>query len=164
MNIIVAVSIVWGIGYKNDLLFRIKEDLQRFKQFTTNKVVVMGRKTFESLPKSRRPLPNRTNIVLTYNEKWRAEGVTVCNSIPALLNILEAYDPEDIFIIGGEEIYTKMFSHCKTAYVTKINHAPPADVFFPNMDKRLEWKLENESPVNVQDGLEYKFCTYVRSN
>jgi len=190
MKLSVAVSSEWGIGFENGLLFRIKEDLDRFKELTTGKIVVMGRKTFESLPKSRRPLPNRTNIVLTRRENWHCDGVTVFHSIPALLETLpvlletlpalleisptllelpppleglKARDEQDIFIIGGEEIYTQMLNHCKTAYVTKVHAAPPADAFFPNIDKMPDWRLESESTTHFHGELAYTFCKYSRA-
>ncbi|MCL2388564.1 MAG: dihydrofolate reductase [Defluviitaleaceae bacterium] len=162
MNLSVAVSANWGIGYKNELLFRIHEDLQRFKELTTGKVVVMGHNTFKSLPANRRPLPNRVNIVLSRNASLKIPDVLTCDSIPALEIALQNYNPADIFVIGGEKIYTQLLNHCKRAYITKVESAPPADAFMPNLDTLPNWQLEWESPTMESDGFAYKYCIYTK--
>lgn len=105
MNLIACIDNNWGIGYNNNLLFHIPDDLKRFKEITNNKVVVMGRKTFESLPNVK-PLPNRINIVITKDKKYRPNSVVVINSFEELLLHLKIYKQENIFIIGGG-IYIK---------------------------------------------------------
>ena len=152
MNLIVAVSENWGIGHKNELLFRISEDLQRFKKLTTGKVVVMGHNTFKSLGK---PLPDRINIVLSKTEK--IPGVITCNSLEELNLVLENYPPDDIFVIGGEKIYNLLLNRCKFAYVTKIEATPPADAFMPNLEKLENWQLTHEGLPEQQTEPVYRY-------
>ena len=100
MNLIAAVDKNWAIGYQNKLLTSIPEDMKFFRQTTTGKVVVMGRKTLESFP-GKKPLKNRTNIVLTKNPSYQAEGAIVVHNEDELREELKKYDSEDIFVIGG---------------------------------------------------------------
>jgi dihydrofolate reductase len=144
MNLIVAVSNEWGIGYKNDLLFRISEDLLRFRELTLNKVVVMGHNTFKSLPNGK-PLPRRTNIVLSREKNLQIPGAIVCDSLDALKKVLKNYDEKNIFIIGGEKIYSQLINFCNLAYITKVDANPPADAFMPNIDELPNWRLIEKS-------------------
>ncbi|MCL2217670.1 MAG: dihydrofolate reductase [Defluviitaleaceae bacterium] len=159
MNLIAAVSSEWGIGRGNDLLFRIREDHLRFKSLTIGKVVVMGHNTFKSLPKQQ-PLVDRANIVLSRDESLVIPGVVMCNSLEHLRDLLTPYAPEDIFIIGGEKIYTQLLEGCTIAHITKVASAPPADVFFPNLDALPEWRLVEESEEKSHRDLKFKYCTY----
>jgi len=161
MNLIVAVSKNWGIGCENRLLFCIREDLQRFKQITTGKTVVMGHNTFRSLPGGK-PLPNRENIVLSRDKNLQIDGVIVCNSTDALLQLLEGRPCEDIFIIGGENVYTQFLPLCKCAIITKVNVAPPADAFMPNLDEHPDWQLSEESAPQFCGEISYTYCEYIR--
>ena len=158
MNLIVAVSNDWGIGYKNDLLFRIREDLQRFRALTINKVVVMGHNTFKSLPGGK-PLPGRTNIVLSKKIAKIPDTMT-CNSISALETELKKYDLQDVFDIGGEKIYTQLLNYCRTAYITKVDANPNADAFMPNIDKLPNWRLFEETLPRKQGEFSYKYSIY----
>jgi dihydrofolate reductase len=160
MNIIVAVGSNWGIGFQNDLIYNIPADKKFFRSTTMGKVVVMGRKTFMSLPNSQ-PLKNRTNIVLSRNESFSAEGITVCRSLDELFELISEYNTEDIFVIGGADIYKELLPHCSTAYVTKIDDSKCADKFFPNIDGLNEWKLMNISEDQEYDGIKFRFCTYI---
>jgi len=159
MNLIVAVSKDWGIGCENQLLFRISEDQKYFRATTIGKVIVMGHNTFKSLPGGK-PLKGRTNIVLSKDTGLCIPDVIVCNSAEQLLEHLCVYNPDDIFIIGGAVIYSKFLSHCKKAYVTKIDVSLPADTFFPNIDNMTDWKLVEESAPKEDNGLVYRFCLY----
>jgi len=162
MNLIVAVAKDWGIGCENDLLFRIPDDQKYFRKTTTGKVVVMGHNTFKSLPGGK-PLKDRTHIVLSRQEGLEIPGVTVCNSIAALLEEIKGYNAEDVFVIGGEKIYNALLEYCTKAYVTKIDATLPADTFFPNIDEIPEWELVQNPEVNEHDGVMYRFCVYERS-
>ncbi|MCL2576685.1 MAG: dihydrofolate reductase [Defluviitaleaceae bacterium] len=159
MNLIAAVSSNWGIGYKNRLLFHIHEDLQRFKELTINKTVVMGHNTFKSLPGGK-PLSNRVNIVLSREKNLQIPGVTICDSLSALEIVLQSYSPENIFIIGGENIYTQLLNRCKLAYITKVDANPSADVFMPNIDKLPDWKLIEEILPKKQCEIAYRYSIY----
>ena len=161
MNLIVAVSANWGIGKDGDLLFRISPDLQRFKRLTLGKTVVMGHRTFKSLPGGL-PLKRRTNIILTRQVGLAIPGAQVCHSVEGVLITLKAYSSQDVFIIGGEAIYRSFVDVCTTAYVTKVDTMPPADVFMPNLDDLPEWILAEESNPMVCNGLTYRYCEYRR--
>ena len=147
MNLIVNADKNWGIGKNNELLVHIPNDMKMFRQMTTGKVVVMGRKTLESFPNGM-PLPKRTNIVLTHGSKEE------------LLDELEEYKDEDIFIIGGESIYRMMLPYCDTAYVTRTDFAYDADTYFPDLDEMPEWKLVKESEEETYFDIEYQFLVY----
>ena len=159
MNLIAAVDKNWAIGYQNKLLTSIPEDMKFFRQTTTGKVVVMGRKTLESFP-GKKPLKNRTNIVLTKNPSYQAEGAIVVHSEDELREELKKYDSEDIFVIGGESIYRQLLDECDKAYITKIEYAYTADAYFPNLDEMPEWKITQDSEEQTYFDLEYYFVKY----
>lgn len=162
MNLIAAVDKNWAIGYQNKLLTSIPEDMKFFRQTTTGKVVVMGRKTLESFP-GKKPLKNRTNIVLTKNPSYQAEGAIVVHNEDELWEELKKYDSEDIFVIGGESIYRQLLDECDKAYITKIEYAYTADAYFPNLDEKEEWKITAESEEYTCFDLEYFFLTYEKN-
>ena len=126
MNLIVAVDKNWAIGLGNKLLVSIPADMKFFRQTTTGKVVVMGRKTLESFPGGQ-PLKNRTNIIITRDPAYQVKDGIVVSTIEEAVEELKKYKEEDIFVIGGESIYRQMLPYCKTAFVTKIDHAYDAD-------------------------------------
>ena len=159
MNLIVNADKNWGIGKNNELLVHIPNDMKMFRQMTTGKVVVMGRKTLESFPNGM-PLPKRTNIVLTHDKDYDAKGAIVVGSKEELLDELEEYKDEDIFIIGGGHIYEEFLPYCKVAHVTKIDHAYQADTFFPNLDETGEWEITADSEEQTYFDLEYRFLKY----
>lgn len=159
MNLIVAVDKNWGIGKDNKLLVRIPADMKLFQKETTGKVVVMGRKTLESFPGGM-PLPNRVNIVLTRNKGYRVKGAQAAHSLGELLALLEAYPPEDIYVIGGDSVYRQMLPYCDTAHVTKIDFSYEADAFFPDLDQMEGWKVTASSEEQTYFDLEYIFEKY----
>lgn len=159
MNVIVAVDSHWGIGYNNKLLVSIPSDMKFFREMTTGKVVVMGRKTLESFPNGL-PLKNRTNIVLTKNKDYKVKGALVFHSPEEVLEELKKYDSEDIFIIGGESVYRQFLPYCSVAHVTKIDHEYQADAFFPNLDEMEEWEITADSEEQTYFDLEYTFLKY----
>ncbi|MCL2697433.1 MAG: dihydrofolate reductase [Oscillospiraceae bacterium] len=161
MNVIVAVDNNWGIGCNNELLYSIPDDMQHFKRVTDGKTVIMGLATFKSLPGSK-PLKNRTNIILSH-EDIDAEGAIVCKSAEQVLAEAAKHNPADVFIIGGQSVYEMFLPHCTRAYITKINACAEADRTFPNVDKKSEWVLKSESETKVHNGLEYRFCEYVKA-
>lgn len=142
ISIIVAVGKNNEIGYENDLLWRISDDLRRFKNFTTNNTVVMGRKTFESLPKG--ALPNRTNIVITRNADLQYANCIMASSVEDAIE--KADKSKEIFIIGGEEIYKLAYPLCNKLYLTKVNEEFKADAFFPEIDYE-DWKIVNSENI-----------------
>lgn len=161
MKAILAADKNWGIGYNNHLLVSIPSDMKFFRQTTTGKVVVMGRKTLESFPNGM-PLKNRTNIVLTGNQNYQVKDAVVVHSEDELMDELEKYDTDDIFVIGGESVYRMMLPHCDTVYVTKVDRAFQADTFFPDLDEMDEWVMTEESEEQTCFDLEFCFTKYER--
>ena len=160
MNIIAAVDKNWAIGNKNQLLVRIPADQKFFRETTTGKVVVMGRKTLESFPNGL-PLKNRTNIVLTHDESFCADGVTVCKSIEdAIARAKTEYKDEDIFFLGGESVYKEAAKFCVTAYITKIDKEYDADRFLLNFDELNDWYITGEEMIKTEKGIYITFVTY----
>ena len=161
MNLIVAVDDNWAIGRKNQLLVSIPADMKYFRETTTGKVVVMGRKTLESFPGGQ-PLKKRTNIVLTKDKNYRVKDAVVVHTVEELLEELKQYDEKDVYVIGGESIYRQMLPYCKAAYVTRIHHQYEADTYFPNLDEMEEWEITGISEEETYFDLEYEFVRYER--
>ena len=158
MNISVAVSGNWGIGRGNDLLFRIPDDLKRFKKLTMGKTIVMGHNTFKSLP-NQKPLPGRKNIVMSRNSSLNIPGAYVANSKE---HVMEMISTDEVFIIGGEQIYKLFLDDCTRLYLTKVQASPNADRFFPNVDDKAEWHLERKSGILNANGYEFLYCEYAK--
>lgn len=165
MNLIVSADRNWGIGRENGLLFRAKGDMAHFRKTTTGKIVVMGRRTLESLPGGR-PLPDRENIVLTRDPAFRAEGVTVLHDLDALFRTLGEKEDEDVYIIGGEQIYRALLPYCRRAYVTRWDAEADADATIPDLDNQEGWLLLEQSAPHVEgegdDELSYQICIYIQ--
>lgn len=159
MNLIAAADKNWGIGYKNKLLVSIPSDMKFFRETTTGKVIVMGRKTLESFPNGM-PLKNRTNIVLTSNKDYRVKDAIIVHTLEELHKELEKYNSDDIYVIGGESVYRRLLPYCDTAYITKIDHAFQADTFFPNLDEMENWEMTQVSEEQTCFDLEYMFTKY----
>ncbi len=157
ISMIVAHGPNFEIGLKNKLLWHIKEDLQHFKKMTTGKIIVMGRKTYESIGK---PLPNRTNIVLTRDKTFSPLGVTVIHDPEMLFDFvlnLEKDDEElEVVICGGEEIYKIYLPYVHTLYRTLVDYDGPADAFFPKIEESEWTTLESDKKVG------FTFETLVR--
>ena len=130
MRAIVCADKNWGIGYKNRLLVSIPSDMKFFRETTTGKVIVMGRKTLESFPNGM-PLKNRINIVLTRDRNYEAKGAVIVHDEEELMNELGKYDTEQIYIIGGESVYKMMLSYCDKIYVTKSGSCISGRHLFP---------------------------------
>lgn len=161
MNVIVAVDKNWAIGCNNKLLVSIPADMKFFRETTTGKVVVMGRKTLESFPNGM-PLKNRTNIVLTKNTQYQVKGAVVVHNMEELLEELKKYDSKDVYVIGGGSIYKELLPYCDTAHVTKIDHAYEADTWFPDLDGDGAWEITADSEEQTYFDLEYQFLKYER--
>ena len=161
MNIIVAADSNWCIGKNNQLLVSIPADMKMFRQETTGKVVVMGRKTLESFPNGL-PLKNRTNIVLTGNKNYKVNGAIIVHTVEELLEEIKKYPSDEVYCIGGDSVYKQLLPYCDTAHVTKIDFAYEADSHFPNLDEMPEWKITAESEEQTYFDLEYTFVKYER--
>ncbi len=158
MNFIVAVSKDFAIGYRNRLLFNLPSDLVYFKKQTLGKVVVMGERTYRSLPK--RPLPQRTNVILSDNPNFEAEGAIVVYSVKELFKKLENYEPENVFVCGGASIYNLLMDYCDKAYITFVNASKPADTYINDITKMSNWELMQESNTFNENGYSFKFTIY----
>ena len=167
MNIIVNVDRNWAIGNKGKLLFPLSQDLKRFKDLTTGRIIIMGRKTFKSLPDGK-PLADRINVVLSRKKAFRAEGAAVFSSPACLVRAVrngffKPYTGSDFFVIGGEQIYRQFLPFCDKVYVTKVEAvAKVTDTFFPNLDENKDWKPVEISNAMEQAGTEYRFVKYIR--
>ena len=161
MNLIVAVDKNWAIGYNNDLLVSIPADKKFFRTETVGKAIIMGRKTLESFPNGQ-PLKDRKNIVITRKKDYNAKDVTVVHSIEEALEAVKDYKSEDVYVIGGGEIYKQMLPYCDLAHVTKIDRAYEADAFFPNLDQDPEWEITAESDEQSYFDTTYAFVQYER--
>lgn len=159
MNAIAAVDSNWGIGYQNKLLVSIPNDMKFFRSETKGKVVVLGRKTLETFP-GKRPLEQRTNIILSTDKTFTVKGGIVVHSIEELLEELQQYSTQDIYIIGGTSVYEQMLPYCDVAHITKIHHTYAADSYFPNLDQMEEWAITRDSEEQTYFDLEYQFLQY----
>lgn len=159
MKLIVAVDNNWAIGSKGDLLVSIPADKKFFRFETMYKTVIMGRKTLESFP-SGKPLPDRRNIVISRNPNFKEGNCEVVHSIEEALELVRDTDPEQVYVIGGGQIYEQMLDMCDFAYVTKVDYNYEADTYFPNLDENPEWELVEESEEQTYYDLIYTFCKY----
>ncbi len=160
MKTIVAVDKEWGIGKKNDLLFHLSKDLQFFKEKTLNKVIVMGGNTLLSFPGSK-PLPKRTNIVLT--DVFKRDDCTVCETLEELAEELKKYNTDETYVVGGAMFYRTMIDYCDEAYITKVEEIGEAEVFFPNLDESENWKeVEHSDPI-IDNGHVIRFTRYINN-
>lgn len=159
LTLIVAVSENDVIGKDNNLIWRLRNDLKRFKELTSGHCIIMGRKTFESFPK---PLPNRTHIVITRQKDYKAaEGVIITNSLEDAIN--EATQDTNPFIIGGGEIYKQALTLVGTIELTRVHHSFEGDTFFPKISEET-WE-ETTRVFNKKDDqhlYDYSYITYKR--
>jgi dihydrofolate reductase len=158
INIIVAIAANNAIGNKGDLLWHLPDDLRYFKNITDGHTVVMGLRTWNSLPV--KPLPNRRNIILS-DIPFSADGAEVCGSVEELLPLLK--DDGQVFIIGGGMVYRQFMPLAQALYITHVLQDFEADTFFPEINPE-EWRTVKESEVFTDDksGLQYRFVTYSR--
>ena len=160
LSLIVAIAENGAIGKDNALLWHLSADLKRFKALTTGHAVVMGRKTFDSLP--RKPLPNRRNIVLTHSSDFCPEGVEVVHSVDELLSLTRG--EEECFLMGGASLYALLLPHAERLYLTFVHRAyPDADAFFPHIDLN-DYQLLQQTEVvtDEKSGIAYHYADYQR--
>ena len=158
MKLIVAVDKNWAIGKDNKLLVSIPADMKFFRETTKGNIVIMGRKTLESFPQSQ-PLKNRVNIVISSNPDYKVKDAIVVHSVEEAIEESKKHEGE-VYVIGGESIYRAMLPYCKTALVTKIDHAYAADAYFPNLEEEEGWELTGETEEQTYFDLEYVFTRY----
>lgn len=159
VNIIVAAGKNGAIGRSGDLIWHISSDLKRFKVLTMGHPIIMGRKTWESLPK--RPLPGRRNIVVSHNHDYNAEGAEVAASPEEALKMT---DGKDVFIMGGAQLYNAFFPLATRVYLTEIDaHCMDADAFIPFPLDTTTWEMKDISqPQFTPEKITYRYVTYER--
>lgn len=158
VSMVAAIGRRRELGTENELVWRIPDDLKRFKTLTTGHPIIMGRKTFDSIG---RPLPNRTNIVITRDAAWTHKGVVTAASVEDALAKGAAAGQEEIFVIGGGQIYTQALPHADRLYLTLIDAEKEADAFFPEYEHLFTKKLATES--REHDGLKYSWVDLERA-
>ena len=166
ISAIVAVDENWGIGFNGELLEKIPEDMKFFKELTTGNTVVMGRKTWDSLPI--KPLPNRGNFIISREVPLLMENKAIRMNLDMIKDTMEANKDENYFIIGGGQIYKELLPLCDRVYVTKIFKSHEnVDTYFPDLDEPEmwdTWRVTEQSEVKVYNDIMYQFWTYDRIN
>lgn len=158
--LIAAVAENNALGKNNDLLWHLPKDFKRFKEITSGHHIIMGRKTFESFPK---PLPNRTHVIITRQKEYVCEGCIVVQDLEKAIAVCPKND--DIFVIGGGEIYSQSIHLADQLDITRVHHSFEADVYFPEIDPKI-WELTSEvfNPKDEKHLYDYTFQTFVRKN
>ncbi len=162
MKMIVCVSEDFGIGNKGGLLFSLPPDMKFFRETTLGKVVFMGRGTLDSFPGGK-ALKNRTNVVLTRDDSFSREDTVVVHTKEAAVKYLSQFESDDVYIIGGAQIYELMRDVCDEALVTKVYKSVDCDAFFFDIDSDKNWKLVSQSDIMDYEGTRFSFCKYVRN-
>lgn len=152
VSLICAIAQDRGIGYQNKLLVHLPPDLKHFKDITSGHLVIMGQTTYESMGK---PLPHRTNVVLTRDNNFKAEGCTVKHSIEEALEFAKQSGDQEVFFIGGASIYAQAIKYADKLYLTLIEATYPADTFFPEYSEFTN--LVSESAEQEYEGLKFKY-------
>ncbi len=158
LSVIVARAENGVIGINNQLPWRLSNDLQYFKHVTMGKPIVMGRKTFESIG---RPLPGRTNIVVTRNPEWKAENVIVVHSLQQALEA--SADADEVMLIGGAELYQQGLGLASTVYLTEVKASLEGDAYFPELSSEWEEVSRNPQAADEKNQFEHDFVVYKRS-
>lgn len=169
LNAIVLVDENWGIGFQGSQTVFIKNDLARFKQLTTSKTIILGRKTLETFPK-KRPLPLRNNFVLTNNPDLGYSYPAMVSEKPwdnkiftSSKCLFDALPENEVsFVVGGESIYRQFFDKCSKIFVTKVFESFPADKFFPNLDLSNKWVVSYASEPLEEYGTQFQYFEYNR--
>ena len=161
LSLIAAVARNRAIGKDNQLLWHLPEDMKHFRETTRGKPVVMGRKTWESLPEKFRPLPGRQNIVVSRDPAYKAHEADLAGSLEAALTL--ASGAEEIFVIGGEQLYRAALPLADRLYLTEVELAPEADAFFPELDPAAWREIGRSEDQDAAAALpRYAFVTYAR--
>src|SRR5690349_386186 len=157
---VVAAADNNAIGKNNQLLWTLPNDMKFFKNTTWGMPVIMGRKTYESMKSE--PLPGRTNIVITRQPNWKAEGVAVTNNLKDALFVANDTDSKEVFVIGGGEIFKEVFPQAGRIYLTRVHAEIEGDVFFPEIDKKWELKSKRDCFADEKHAYDYTFETWER--
>lgn len=157
LSIIVAAAENNVIGKDNSLIWHLPTDMKFFKEKTKGHAIITGRKNYESIPEKFRPLPDRTNIVITRQLDYNAKGAIVVSSIEEAIEYVEThFANQEVFIIGGAEIYKQTLTMCQKVYLTRIHHTFQGDVFFPELPLTY-WKLKAQLSISADEKNKYPF-------
>jgi dihydrofolate reductase len=159
LTLVAAVARNGVIGRDGTIPWRLPKDLAHFRELTTGHAVVMGRKTWESIPERFRPLPGRRNVVVTRNPGWAADGAERASSVEDALRLLEG-EPE-VFAIGGSEVYRAALPLADGLALTEIDEEIEGDAFFPDWDRAAFEEVSRDARVS-EDGMPFAFVTYAR--
>lgn len=160
MKIVLAVDREFGIGKDNKLLFHFKKDLAHFKKLTLNNIVIMGRKTYDSMDGA---LPKRENLVLTRDKNLRLDDALVFNDVENLLKYLdENKNDREVFVIGGNQIVDLLLPYCDEAILTKIDSKKDADTFLHNFDEDEDFEIFDESEDFFENDTKFNYVSYRR--
>lgn len=162
MDLIASADDNWGIGSGPNLLCRLKPDMTRFKKLTEGGAVIMGRKTFMTLP-NQKPLPNRVNIVFSRDSGLAIEGAAVVNTVGQLFEELDRRPGIKPWVIGGAEIYKLLMPMCQRAYITHIHGSFEADAYLCDLNA-LGWKVAERSDMMEYGGHRFEYITYINSS
>ncbi len=157
--IVAAVARNRAIGKDNQLLWNLREDMAHFKALTAGRTVVMGRKTWESLPPRFRPLPGRRNIVVSRQADYAAPGAELADSLETALQLASTADA--VFVIGGEQIYRQAMALADRLELTEVDLAPDADAWFPDVAE-ADWLAAGRCEQTGANGTRFAFVTYRR--
>lgn len=157
ISLIAAVAQNRAIGKDNQLLWHLPEDLRYFRETTRGKTVIMGRKTWESLPAAFRPLPGRSNVVVTRDRHYVAEGATIAHSLAEA--IAAAGDNDEAFVIGGAELYQQALPLAQHLYLTEVSQTCAGDAFFPEIPA-AQWQEVSRTQQRSESGVEFAFVVY----
>ena len=169
MNLIAAVDRNWALGRQDELLFRIRADLRRFKQITQGNIVICGRKTVQTFPGSK-PLAGRVNIVMSRQLDLKIEDALICRDLTSLFTQLnrlygEGYDSSQIFVIGGASVYRLLMKYCNRAFITYIHSSvEDADCNLPDFNDLANWSLQDTSELFSENGIDFEYRTYINSD
>ena len=165
MRAIAAADQNWGIGHEGGLLISLPEDQRdTFRRLTLGKTVVYGRKTMETFP-SHRLLSDRKNIILSRDPSYAHEGALIMHGVGDVLAYESRHPEEEIWIIGGAEIYRSFLPYCEEAMISRIRHTFTADAYFPNLDLRLNWeKISSSDIIHSIRGYDFTVDQYYNHN
>ena len=168
MELIVAVDRDWGIGYRGQLLARLRADMRHFRALTEGKTVILGSNTLSTFPGGK-PLKNRRNIILHPDPSYLVDGALVLHSLDELFSYISTHPDERFVAIGGASVYRQLLPYCAIAHVTKFDRSFEKDVYFDNLDVHPDWALteigepqQSDPATDSLPDLVFRFCTYRR--
>ncbi len=159
MELIVAVDSNWGIGFGGTQTLVIPDDRRRFRELTGKSTIIVGRRTLLDFPGGK-PLKGRRNLVMTRDADFRIDGAEAVHSVQEALSFIAP--GERVFVVGGESVYREFLPFCSRAYVTRIEAAPPADAFFPDLDSLKDWRLAEIGDRLLYNDIGFRFSVYER--